>query len=604
MNIVQITRTFAVASVLVLTATGVWAAGADEEPAAAAAAEKEMVLDPRTGEMVEAPRYGGTLTFATVMPETGAADEAVNGRSGLLLVQGVLEKPSIANWALHRDEWGRSMTSSDTPLWSLTGSLAESWETPDDTTIVLNIRQGVHWHDKPPMNGRELTADDIAFNYHRYLGLGRGFTEVAPGAGSLATVGVESVTATDEWTVVIELERPNPVALFTLLQSYTFDIHPPEVIEEHGNVNDWRNLVGTGPFMLTDYVEGSSVTWLKHPNYWGFDEKYPENRLPYIDELVALIMREEATRTAALRSGKLDYRGYAGEAQLRTIDLAETLARTNPEITQWPYYVRSEFAFGFNTTNPPFDDIRVRKALLMALDMETINDTYLGGRGDITPHGKVGTSQKGLFVPFEEWPDDVKKGHRYDLEGAENLLDEAGYPRGAAGTRFKTSVILHANTVLSYYELAAAYWSEIGVDLEIEVTSSAAEFGAVLNEGTFEALISSISGANYFNEAHVTNWYTGTSTNGSVVSDPQVDAMIDSLKASTSLDEYHRLFREIDMYALQQHWLIWGPVSPMYHVSQPWFKGYNGEATMGNWQMSDLYARVWIDQDLKAELGY
>ena len=122
-------------------------------------------------------------------------------------------------------------------------------------------------------------------------------------------MGVESVTATDEWTVVIELERPNPVALFTLLQSYTFDIHPPEVIEEHGNVNDWRNLVGTGPFMLTDYVEGSSVTWLKHPNYWGFDEKYPENRLPYIDELVALIMREEATRTAALRSGKLDYRG-------------------------------------------------------------------------------------------------------------------------------------------------------------------------------------------------------------------------------------------------------------------------------------------------------
>ena len=75
MNIVQITRIIAVTSVLVLTATGVWAAGADEEPAAAA--EKEMVLDPRTGEMVEAPRYGGTLTYATVMPETGTADEAV-----------------------------------------------------------------------------------------------------------------------------------------------------------------------------------------------------------------------------------------------------------------------------------------------------------------------------------------------------------------------------------------------------------------------------------------------------------------------------------------------------------------------------------------------
>ena len=602
MNIVQITRTFAVASVLVLTATGVWAAGADEEPAAAA--EKEMVLDPRTGEMVEAPRYGGTLTFATVMPETGAADEAVNGRSGLLLVQGVLEKPSIANWALHRDEWGRSMTSSDTPLWSLTGSLAESWETPDDTTIVLNIRQGVHWHDKPPMNGRELTADDIAYNYHRYLGLGSGFTEVAPGAGPFAKVGVESVTATDQWTVVLELARPNPVALFTLLQWYTFDIHPPEVIKEHGNINDWRNLVGTGPFMLTDYVEGSSVTWLKNPNYWGFGESTRRNRMPYIDELVALIMREEATRTAALRSGKLDYRGYAGEAQLRTIDLAETLARTNPEITQWPYYVRSEFAFGFNTTNPPFDDIRVRKALLMALDMETINDTYLGGRGDITPHGKVGTAQKGLFVPFEEWPDEVKKGHRYDLEGAENLLDEAGYPRGADGTRFKTSVILHANAVLSYYELAASYWSELGIDLEIQVLSTGAEFGAVLREGRFEALVGSIRVPTTLMRIMQRGGISSTSGNAAVVSDPHMDAMIDALKASTNLDEYQRWFREIDMYALEQHWLIWGPVSPMYHVSQPWLKGYNGEATMGNWQMSDLYARVWIDQELKAELGY
>ncbi|MDE0024450.1 MAG: ABC transporter substrate-binding protein [Spirochaetaceae bacterium] len=600
MNLPGIARPFVVVLVFALTATGVWASGESDQPAAAA--EREMVLDPRTGEMVEAPRYGGTLTYATVMPETGAADEALNGRSGLLLVQGVLEKPSIANWALPADEWGRSMVSSDTPLWSLTGSLAESWETPDDTTIVLNIRQGVHWHDKPPMNGRELTADDIAYNYHRYLGLGSGFTEVAPGAGPLGAVGVESVTATDQWTVVIELERPNPVALFTLLQWYTFDIHPPEVIEEHGNINDWRNLVGTGPFMLTDYVEGSSVTWLKNPNYWGFDEKYPDNRLPYIDELVALIMREEATRTAALRSGKLDYRGYAGEAQLRTIDLAESLAKSNPEITQWPYYVRSEFAFGFNTSNPPFDDIRVRKALQMALDMETINETYLGGRGDITPHGKVGTAQTGLFVPFEEWPDEVKKGHRYDPEGAEKLLDEAGYPRGADGTRFKTSVILHANAVLSYYELAAAYWSELGIDLEIQVLSTGAEFGAVLREGTFEALLGSISGANYFNEHHATNWHSSSSGNAAVVSDPHMDAMIDALKASTSLDEYHGWFREIDMYAVEQHWNIWGPVSPMYHVSQPWLKGYNGEATMGNWQMSDLYARVWIDQELRAEL--
>ena len=70
-----------------------------------------------------------------------------------------------------------------------------------------------------------------------------------------------------------------------ILQSHSFFVYPPEVIKEHGDANDWRNLVGTGPFMLTDYVDGSSVTFIKNPDYWRFDEKYPENRLPYVDEL-------------------------------------------------------------------------------------------------------------------------------------------------------------------------------------------------------------------------------------------------------------------------------------------------------------------------------
>ena len=63
--------------------------------------------------------------------------------------------------------------------------------------------------------------------------------------------------------------------------SYMF-IQPPEVIEQFGDMQDWRNIVGTGPFMMTDFVLDSSLTFTKNPNYWGFDEKYPENRLPYV----------------------------------------------------------------------------------------------------------------------------------------------------------------------------------------------------------------------------------------------------------------------------------------------------------------------------------
>ena len=72
--------------------------------------------------------------------------------------------------------------------------------------------------------------------------------------------------------------------------------------------------------MLTDWVEGTSMTHTRNPDYWGYDEKYPENRLPYIDRLRALILPEVATQLAALRSGKLDYIGPIGGAALRSID--------------------------------------------------------------------------------------------------------------------------------------------------------------------------------------------------------------------------------------------------------------------------------------------
>ena len=158
------------------------------------------------------------------------------------------------------------------------------------------------------MNGREFDAHDVEWNFHRYLGLGD-FTEDGPSAGKGGvTMGAEivSVTATDKWTVEIKLAKPTLDVLGKMLNNY-FIVLPREVIEKYGDAKDWRNLVGTGPWMITDLVDGSSLTYTKNPNYWGYDEKYPENRLPYIDQLRALIMPEVATHMAALRTAKVDY---------------------------------------------------------------------------------------------------------------------------------------------------------------------------------------------------------------------------------------------------------------------------------------------------------
>ena len=144
------------------------------------------------------------------------------------------------------------------PLRVMKGQLAESWSQPDPLTIIWKIRQGVNWHNKAPMNGRELTAKDVEYNFHRYFALGSGFTEPAKQAPA-ADLPFESVTATDDWTVVMKLSRPRLDTLDVLTTGAGFNwyILGPEVIEQYGNHEDWRNVVGTGPWELTDKVEGA-----------------------------------------------------------------------------------------------------------------------------------------------------------------------------------------------------------------------------------------------------------------------------------------------------------------------------------------------------------
>ena len=430
---------------------------------------KNYVTDPSTGKVVTAPEYGGTLTFARKESPAGP-DTVISGIGASAYGASVSEKLAMGDWATPRDKFDFQFLNVPT---NTNGALAESWSQPDPLTYIVKVRQGVRWHDKSPMNGRELTAQDVEFNFHRQLGIGSGFTEPAetltygfmwPG------VKVESVTATDKSTVVFKLQEPALTILHAILNEIGGFIYPPEVIQEHGDANDWRNLVGTGPMMLTDWVEGSSWTWDKNPNYWGYDEKYPENRLPYVDHLRALVMTEPATRLAGLRTGQLDLSGFG---QLSTLDQVESLQKTNPGIRIWPNAGASIHSVGLNVQVEPFDDIRVRKALQMAINLEEINNAYYKGYAEIIPQGQLSRFVSEAVIQFEDWPEDVKKVFDYDPEAAEALLDEAGYKRGADGVRFKTDIMHYAPRDLNYTQLLLSYWKKIGVDVEIDVQERA-----------------------------------------------------------------------------------------------------------------------------------
>ena len=598
-----IVRTFlAVLFGLVLTATGLWASGAEEEEPAAAM-EKEMVTDPATGKMVTAPEYGGTLTYPYHL--TSDTTDVRDAHYAVFLISGVNETLAWGDWALAREEV--AFKSNYVPLPAFTEGLMESWSQPDPVTYVVKVRQGVRWHNKAPMNGRELTADDIVYNYQRNLVLGD-FSERPARTWVLFNMPWESIEASDRNTVVFKLKEPTVGAIRDIFDDMPMYILPPEVIEQYGNYADWRNMVGTGPVMLTDYVEGVSKTYTKNPDYWGYDPKYPQNRLPYTDQLRALYMAEDATRISALRTGAVDIiHAAGGGTAIGSLDTIRSLQKTNPEIEVWAFTGASDKQFGLNIHRPPFDDIRVRHAMQMALDLETINDTYFGGFSRWQPAGIVGPAVVGYHITFDEIPEEVKQYYRYDPEAAEKLLDEAGYPRGADGIRLSTTLSQRDVNDLGYTEIAVGYWAEIGVDVTISIVDTAT-FVSQRNEHTYE-MITGHRGWD-FSPATPVGWYRqGPDTKHlseyvGGIETPEMSAAYDAFYAATTIEEQQKAFRAYDMETIKRHNQVWGPAAPSFQANQPWVKGFNGERTLRQGADQAVLTYLWIDQDLKMEMGF
>ena len=557
------------------------------------------VTDPTTGKVVSAPQYGGTLTIRSRMLESHVDPWFVHH---IFPIEGVLQKMGIADWGVDRDEFDH--VAPQPPLFALNGSLAESWESPDPLTIIFNIREGVNWHDKAPMNGREMTAYDVEYSWHRMRGIPDkyGFTEPAP-SNPLGDMAVESITATDNYTLEWKLSEPYFDAERQILLNFATWVMPREVIEEHGDLRDWKNLVGTGPWMLTDMVFDSIYNLEKNPNYWGFDEKYPGNRLPYFDEVRALILSNEA-QIAALRTGKVD--GATFGAHEITIDEAKNLSKTNPEIEMWPYARNSFTSFFINTTMAPFDDVRVRHAMQMALDLEEVNDSYYGGLGVVGPYGLLGEGTGGFYTPFEEWPEELQGYYTYDPAGAEALLDEAGYPRGADGIRFKSFLNEPgADSDMNMNIIATTYWAEIGVEVEIKPPADNATWVAMRTNNEFEGLISGGGGRNGNAMGLLGHMlHSKGNYNFSGISDAEFDALYDAAAAATTQEERERLGRDAALRSIWLHSSLWFLKVPSYAVAQPWLVGYNGELSMGPMMRNGhIWARLWIDWELKEAMG-
>jgi len=537
------------------------------------------------------PQYGGTITMAWGS-DVANLDPYYGSAAGGAFSY-VFEDLGIANWTIDRNKF--DFTTAYWPIDVMKGNLVESWEQPDQTTIIYHIRKGILWQNKAPVNGRELTADDVVFSFQRILGMGS-FTTKSPGATGMTALAITSVTATAKYTVAIKLSKPDFNALeVTLFNSYEGGwIVPHEVVDKYGDFKDWRNWVGTGAYSVGDRVEGGSWTFVKNPNYWAYDERHPGNKLPYADKISALIVPDFSTRLAALRSGKTVIMGGL------QYDQADSLKRTNPELVMLSVPGGGANSIAMKVSAAPFNDIRVRQAMQMAIDNDTLVKTYYKGFADATPYGIVGQACLGFYIPFSDWPADVKAGYVYDPTKAKQLLAQAGYPTG-----FKTAYEISPSWYAMDTDLAQilkTYWAAINVDVDIKVVDQAVMLGDITKR-TYPGMTWGLRGSNYNPLAYVKYMaYGGQMWNTADANDPAYNALVDKAYAANTRDEMMDYVKQADLYYSKMQWQIWLPRRGGFTFWQPWFYGYRGEYSMGGIQSGAMFARTWIDSDLKHKL--
>jgi len=537
------------------------------------------------------PQYGGTLNLR--IEGNPVHFDPYDHPLRMNILSGWLE-------TLHVETW--TMTPKVQQV--IKNHMVECSEFTDPSTYIVHLRKGIHWQDIPPLNGREFTADDVAYHYDRLYGLGHGFTKSGPGAILHFFRSLISVTATDKYTVVFKWKEPNQEIMRESIQESgcVHAIEPREAVEKWGGLSDWHHAIGTGPFILKDFVPGSEVTLVRNPNYWGHDDCYPQNQLPYIDTLKILIIPDNVAALDALRTGKIDVLDGISSKQ------AKEIRKTNPEILQVSYPSGNAICIDPRNDRTPFNDIRVRKAMQMAIDLPTICRTYYGNTCLPYPCSVTSNYKKGWGFPYEEWPQDLKEEYGYNPTEARQLLADAGYPNG-----FKTNIVAEETGDMDLLKIVKSYFTDVGIDMEIRTmdpTAGADYINGRKHDQLAQRGVGGKIGRLFVPPVHdLGRLATGQAGNHLMVSDPLYDAFYTKAMSTTSFEGIMQILRDCSEYVARQHFDI-SLLQPMEHsLYQPWFKGYTGQhssisGSLGPQLLFFYGARFWIDQNLKQKMGH
>jgi peptide/nickel transport system substrate-binding protein len=288
--------------------------------------------------------------------------------------------------------------------------LAERWEQPDDTTYVFFLRKGVRWHDRPPVNGRELTAEDVKFTFERFLG-----EKANPHRYLLDSV--DRVEATDRYTVRFRLKEPFVWLLSMLASAWASWIVAREAVDKFGDLKKPEAAIGTGPFVLVRHEPNVKTVFRRNPDYYR-----PGS--PWVDGVEWQALDDDAAGFAAYVTGQLDLAPFHWWT-VRQQDVP-TIKKNHPTWSYQDFLTTVNTVVYMRTDQPPFNDVRVRRAISHAVDRQAIIDAVLV-KGEPTPAVSRGLPEWSLPVA------ELGRGaqyYRHDPKEARRLLAEAGFPRG------------------------------------------------------------------------------------------------------------------------------------------------------------------------------
>jgi peptide/nickel transport system substrate-binding protein len=393
-------------------------------------------------------------------------------------------------------------------------ALATEWEKLDELTWEFKLREGVKFHD-----GTDFTADAVKKTIERVLD-----PEVASSRAKLFEM-ITEIKIVDDYTIQFITEYPF-APLLANLSHYSGGIISPKAMEEHGDQLG-QNPTGTGAFKFDSWTPGAEIRLVKNDDYWGDKAK--------VDSVVFKVIPEDATRIAMVETGEAHLAEPVPVTEVERIEASPTM-KLNRSAGLGIDYI------GFNMNKKPYDDIRVRQAINLAVDTDMIIQGVYNNVGS-TATAPMGPGVWGHNPDLEAWG--------YDVEKAKELLKEAGYADG-----FETTIWTNDNKErIDVAEVVQSQLKGVGINAEIKVVEWGAYLEATAN-GEHDMFIlgwSNMTGDADYNqyflfhsEAH------GNVGNRSFYSNPRVDELIELGRRETDPAKRLEIYKEAQAIEMEE----------------------------------------------------